>query len=203
MIEAQALSFTRQAQTLFQNIYFALNPGDLLQIQGANGSGKSTLLRILAGFLKFSSGDIQYKKTSIYDSGSQYQSNIAYLGHTNAIKPSLTVIENLVSYCRLMGIHSLRPIDPLLEAFCLKNAKHKFAYQLSAGQQRKLAFVKMSLSQKPIWLLDEPTIALDSAGVETFIQQLEQHLAAQGVVVIATHQTLAVRTKSPIQSLFL
>jgi heme exporter protein A len=196
MIEALSLSFTRQAQTLFQNIHFTLNPGDLLQIQGANGSGKSTLLRILAGFLRLSSGDIRYQQTSIYESASQYQNNIAYLGHTNAIKPAFTVTENLVSYCRLMGLHSLCPIDSLLEAFCLKNAKKKFAYQLSAGQQRKLAFVKLLLSQKSIWLLDEPTVALDKAGVETFIDQLEKHLAAGGIVIMATHQPFAINTQS-------
>src|SRR5262245_59387589 len=98
MLEIQALSFKRHICPLFQNLNFQLNSVELLHVTGANGSGKTTLLRILASLLKPTSGDIRYHHDSIYQSKSDYQTHVAYLGHTNAIKPGLSIRENLISY---------------------------------------------------------------------------------------------------------
>jgi heme exporter protein A len=194
MLDIQALAFKRQAHFLFQNLDFQIDSGELLQVTGANGSGKTTLLRILAGLLKPSSGDIRYVNRSIYCSKSQYQTRLAYLGHTHAIKPGLTVRENLISHAVLMGaipeVFEASKLDKLLEEFSLLSLSETLAYQLSQGQQRRLALAKIILSQKPIWILDEPLAALDHAGVCQFNDMLKKHLAADGIAVVATHQAL-------------
>lgn len=193
MLTTQSLSFIRKDQNLFQNLNFTVKPGEILQINGTNGSGKTTLLRLLAGFLKPSSGDIHYLQTSIFNPQHNYQTQIAYLGHTNAIKPALTLKENLISHCKLMGATHALEIEPLLEAFQLQSAYQKLAYQLSAGQQRKLALIKIILTEKPIWILDEPLTALDQSSIATLMDYVHQHLTKQGMMITATHQPLMLR----------
>jgi heme exporter protein A len=181
MLQICRLSLKRQKQFLFQNLNFQLNPGELLQITGANGAGKTSLLRILAGFLKPTTGEIHYPEQAV--------SAIAYLGHTNPIKPSLTVYENLASHCALMG-KKLHKIDAVVTQLELNALIQKLAYQLSAGQQRRLALAKIALTEKPIWLLDEPFTALDKSSMQQFMLLLAQHLHNKGIAIIATHQTL-------------
>lgn len=202
MLSTQSLSFIRKDQNLFQNLSFTVKPGEILQINGANGSGKTTLLRLLAGFLKPSSGDIQYLQISIFHPQNNYQAQIAYLGHANAIKPALTLKENLISHCKLMGASASLEIEPLLEAFQLQSVYQKLAYQLSAGQQRKLALIKIILTQKPIWILDEPLTALDESSIATLMIYLSKHLETGGIIITATHQALPLHA-SPIQGLSL
>jgi len=189
MLEIHALSFKHQTHYLFENLNFQINHGELLQLMGANGSGKTTLLRILANLLKPSSGNIYYLNQSINENENLYQSAVAYLGHISPIKPSLTVEENLISHCILMGVNPSK-IYEILEQLKLISMVNHLAYQLSQGQQRRLAFAKIVLSEKPIWILDEPLTALDTEGICEFNHLITQHLQSNGIVVMATHQSL-------------
>lgn len=195
MLTISSLIFKHSWQTLFHNLQAQVKPGELLEITGANGSGKTTLLRMLAGFLKPSAGDIYYQGVSIHHPESPYRTKVAYLGHKNAIKPALTVQENLIAHSILMG-SSFEQLETSLQIFNLQAIKTKMACQLSAGQQRKLAIAKIILAQKPIWLLDEPLTALDRLGIEQFMQQLNQHLNTSGIAIIATHQALKMTGKA-------
>lgn len=196
MLEIQALSFKRHIYPLFQNLNFQISPGELLQVTGENGSGKTTLLRILANLLKPTSGDICYSHASIYQNKSGYQTHVAYLGHTNAIKPGLTIRENLISHGVLMGAKAFK-LDVLLEQFNLASCAETLAHQLSQGQQRRLALAKIMLWQKRIWILDEPLTTLDQQGISQFNEVLKQHLASNGIAIVATHQKL----DQPLQSI--
>jgi len=189
MLEIQALSFKRQNVILFQNLNVQVNFGELLQVTGANGAGKTTLLRILANLLKPSGGDVRYVHRSIYQVKSDYHTHIAYLGHTSAIKPGLTVRENLISHALLTGVKQFE-IDVLLEQLNLISITKLFAYQLSQGQQRRLGLAKIILAQKSVWILDEPLAALDQAGICQFNHFLNCHLSTGGIAIVATHQKL-------------
>lgn len=190
MLAIQALSFQRHYHDLLQNLQCQVDYGQLLQVTGKNGAGKTTLLRLLAGLLTPTRGDVCYAGRSIYTSGRVYASQIAYLGHTNAIKPGLTVAENLLSHAALMG-NPQNNINAILEQFNLKRVAEKLAYQLSQGQQRRLGLAKVVITQKPLWILDEPFAALDQPGIDQINQCLEHHLKYHGIAVIATHQPLA------------
>lgn len=203
MLETQALSFKRQAHTLFENLCFQAKSSSLTQVMGENGSGKTTLLRILAGFLPASSGVIYYQDSAITEKNSLYRHAIAYLGHSNALKPGLTVKENILSHANLMGgIPNAVTLETLLRQFNLKTHAKKFAYELSAGQQRKLALINVILSEKPIWLLDEPLAALDERGHQQFNNKLAAHVEKGGVAIVATHQALQLNINA-IQTLAL
>lgn len=211
MLTIKTLSFKHQTDYLFKNLNFQIKFGELLQVTGKNGCGKTTLLRILANLLKPSVGDIHYANQSItplshangrevrvypfegsiYQNPTDYQTAIGYLGHTNAIKPGLTVRENLVSHAVLMGIQKPK-IDDLLEKLALMPVVKKFAYQLSQGQQRRMALAKIILSEKPIWILDEPLTALDHEGAAQLNRLITEHLHANGMAIVATHQSLNV-----------
>lgn len=195
MLTIQNLSFKHKKHTLFENLNFQITAGELFQISGANGSGKTTLLRVLANLLNPCLGDIFYKNQSIYENPTHYQVSVAYLAHTSAIKPGLTVRENLLSHAVLMGTKKPK-LDGLLEKLMLLPLVNTFAYQLSQGQQRRVALAKVILSQRPIWILDEPLNALDDQGNCAFNALLTEHLHAKGIAVVATHQRFNINTAS-------
>ncbi len=164
---------------MFSDLGFAIPPGGALLLAGPNGSGKSTLLRLLAGLLRPAAGRVLW-----HDQDGDLP--VAYLGHQDAIKPGLTVAENLSFAQKLHG----KPIGAALDAFSLLPLAELPARLLSAGQRRRLALARLSLSAAPIWLLDEPTLGLDDASVAGLGKVLAQHRADGGVVVAATHIAL-------------
>ncbi len=184
------LTFERHDQPLFNQLNYTLNNGELLQVHGANGSGKSTLLRIIAGYIKPEHGAILWNHQPIFQHRDDYQQIIAYLGHENAIKPYLTVYENLKLINILMQAHH-KQIDFIIEQIGLHSARNKMAWQLSAGQARRLALARLLLCPRLIWILDEPTTALDNAGQILFATLLNQHLTSGGIAIISSHHDLS------------
>lgn len=190
--EAQALSARRGEDLLFRDISFALEDGEALIVTGPNGSGKSTLLRVLAGLLPQEEGTVRF-----VDGGEDRPAREAchYLGHRNAMKRELTVEENLTFWSEFMakeGAASGMHIDEATEAVGLAGITHlPFGY-LSAGQQRRMAMAKLLVAHRPVWILDEPTAALDVKADAMFAGLCQTHLAAGGMLVAATHQPLGI-----------
>ena len=200
MLQIEDLTFIRNDAILFQNISCQLQTGNVLQILGRNGSGKSTLLRILAGYIQPEQGKISWHGKSITDERDVYQQQLHYVGHQNAVKQNLTVYENLQLAAALRGSNSTSAhIKNIVEQTGLSHVANTEASCLSAGQGRRLALARLLLDQAALWILDEPTTALDSAGQTLLHTLLNQHLSKQGSVIVATHQILSL-TK-PAQTL--
>lgn len=183
------VAFERNNYFLFEKINFSLQAGELIQLRGANGSGKSTLLRILAGFIEPQMGTVICDNQSIFEQLDHYQQQLHYVGHQNGIKPNLTVFENLRLSCALAMIKTA-DIEKVVERVGLASLLHKPALQLSAGQSRRLSLARLLLNQIPLWILDEPTTALDADGQKLLTELLNEHLSAKGSAIVATHQHL-------------
>jgi heme exporter protein A len=159
----------------------AVGHGGALLLRGANGSGKSTLLRILAGLLCPDEGSIAWDGEALDDLPT-WSRHVAYVGHLDALKPGLTVAENLRPWA------AGREMEPALAAMGLEALAPIPARFLSAGQRRRAALARLALSTAPLWLLDEPTNALDTASLARLEAMLAAHRAGGGAVVAATHQ---------------
>ena len=191
-LAAETLAARRGDDLIFVNISFRLMEGDALVLTGRNGSGKSTLLRVVAGFLGPEKGSVTFT-----DSGGRTDrrpSEVShYLGHRNAMKNELTVAENLEFWRSFLNDGSqatTASIEDAAEAVGLGGVTHlPFGY-LSAGQQRRFAFAKLLVANRPIWILDEPTAALDTNADRLFSALIGEHQRKGGIVLAATHQSL-------------
>jgi heme exporter protein A len=195
-LHVEGLSAKRGEDLIFHNISFVVAAGEALIITGPNGSGKSTLLRVLAGLLSAESGTVRLDDTAA-DIGHPREL-CHYLGHRNAMKQELTVAENLSFWKSFMADSaggSGIGIEEATEALGLGGISHlPFGY-LSAGQQRRMAMAKLLVAYRPVWILDEPTAALDASADRMFAGLVERHLAGGGIAVAATHQPLGVAAK--------
>jgi heme exporter protein A len=176
----EALSVFRGEKLVLDRIGFTAKAGSAVLLLGPNGAGKSTLLRAVAGLIRPAGGRL------LFDGADEFAGQIAYLGHLDAIKPGLTAVENLAFAARISGR------DPAtgLAALGLTRLADLPARMLSAGQKRRLALARLVVSAAPLWLLDEPTLGVDTASVAAFGAVLARHRAAGGVVLAATHLPL-------------
>ncbi len=179
-LEALSLSVFRGDRLVLDRIGFSVPPGGALLLLGPNGAGKSTLLRAVAGLKRLDGGRL------LFDGSDDFLGQVAYLGHLDGIKPGLSAAENLRFAARVAG----RPIEPALSALGLTALAELPARMLSAGQKRRLALARLSVSGAPLWLLDEPTLGVDSASVAAFGALLAAHRHGGGVVLAATHLPL-------------
>ena len=183
-LDVSALSCTRGGRLVLHRIDFALADGEALVLRGPNGAGKSTLIRALAGLLPASGRIMLDGRTATRDTLAEA---VCYAGHLDAVKLPLTVAENLRFWAGLIGG------DPAvaLAAFDLAALADRPAHLLSAGQKRRLGLARLLLAPRRLWLLDEPTVALDAAAEGRLLAALASHAAAGGLAVIATHVPLA------------
>ncbi|MEM5470713.1 heme ABC exporter ATP-binding protein CcmA [Hoeflea sp. AS60] len=196
---ATKLKGRRGDSVLFEDIGFTVGRGEALIITGPNGSGKSTLLRILAGLLAADSGEFLLHG----DDGTALPiSEFAhYLGHRNAMKRELKVSENLDFWKRFQRSENGEGVssDEAIEAVGLTGVAHlPFGY-LSAGQQRRIALARLLVCKRPLWLLDEPTAALDRRSDQMFADLVRKHLASGGLAIAATHQPLGLENVKTLE----
>jgi len=177
---AEGVSAFRGDRLVLDRISFAVAPGGAMLLLGPNGAGKSTLLRAIAGLKRIDAGKI------LFDGSDEFLGRMAYLGHLDGIKPGLTAAENLAFASRISG----RPVLPAMEALGIAPLAALPARMLSAGQKRRLALARLSVTGAPLWLLDEPTLGVDTASVAAFGHSLATHRAQGGIVVAATHLPL-------------
>jgi heme exporter protein A len=184
---AEDLSGERGGQPVFSGIDFSLAEGDALIVTGPNGSGKSTLLRVVAGLLPASGGFVRMEGGG--EAFPTAASAAHYLGHLNAMKPTLTVAENLSFWRDFCGEPELS-VEAALDTVGLDGIAHlPFGY-LSTGQKRRAAIARLLVSRRLLWLLDEPTAGLDAASERRFSALMEKHRAGGGIILAATHLPL-------------
>jgi heme exporter protein A len=185
-LSGEGLAATRGGRTVFEHVSFALGPGEMLAVTGPNGAGKSTLLRLVAGLLRPAAGAVRANPAP--EAG--LSSVVHYFGHLDALKPALTVADNLGFWRRVYG--GTGDLEAALDAVGLAHLIDLPAERLSAGQKRRVALARLLVSARPLWLLDEPATALD-AGAEAMLGRLiSAHLAGGGLVMAAIHRPLTV-----------
>jgi len=186
------LAVIRSGRSVISHLGFTVNAGEALALTGPNGSGKSTLLRVLAGLLPTSAGTIEW-------SGGQEDAPLSeeahYLGHRDALKPSLTPLELLTFWRSLLGRAATDPLTAL-ECVGLAHAAYLPSAYLSAGQRRRLSLARLLVAHRPLWLLDEPTAALDQVSETMFGALVADHLTRGGLALIATHAPLPIPTRT-------
>ncbi|PYE32970.1 heme exporter protein A [Rhizobium sp. PP-F2F-G38] len=191
-LRVDGLAASRGEDPIFREVCLVLDAGGALLVTGRNGTGKSTFLRTLAGLHPADSGTILLE--GVTDPTAPVRESLHYLGHRNAMKRDLTVSENLVFWSRFSGQAGdpAEDADAALEAVGLGGLGHlPFGY-LSAGQQRRAALARLLVAHRPVWLMDEPTAALDTASERMVEALIAGHRATGGIVIAATHQALDV-----------
>lgn len=207
ILAVDGLAAFRGERLVLRDLSFSVPAGGALLLLGPNGAGKSTLLRLLAGLRRPDAGTIRWDGTDVADDPAAHAARVAYLGHQDAVKPALTVEENLRLPARIAG-GGAEAVASALEAVGLVHLAALPARMLSAGQRRRLALARLALAGRvpgpapdgaagrpapgdaTLWLLDEPTLGLDAASVARLGGLLARHRAAGGVVVTATHLDL-------------
>jgi heme exporter protein A len=193
------LALERAERLIAEGITARVQGGQALLLLGPNGSGKSTLLRALAGLLPPAAGTIAWDGVDIAKTAEAHRARLAFIGHQDAVKPGLSVAENLRFWA---GLGGSAEIGAALAVFGLTSLADRPARFLSAGQKRRLALSRLALSPlalnrlalgpAELWLLDEPTNALDAASRQGFLDLLRQHLQRGGIAIIATHEDLGI-----------
>ena len=173
----------RGGREVFTGLEFAVRGGEALVITGRNGAGKSSLLRMIAGLIPTARGRLELQDG---EPELTVAEQAHYLGHQDALKPSLTVFENLSFWARYLGGGGLSP-ELALDSVGLGSLAELPAAYLSAGQRRRLSIARLLVAKRPIWLLDEPTSALDHAAQDRLAGLMRDHLAGGGMIIAAAH----------------
>ena len=182
----------RGGREVFSGLDFEASSGEALAVVGPNGAGKTSLLRLIAGVLAPAGGSIVLE-------GGEDELTLAeqshYLGHRDALKPALSVSENLRFWRDFLGGMTSDPAENLAIVELDHAARLPAAY-LSAGQRRRLSIARLLTVRRPVWLLDEPTNALDTAGQKLFSTLMGGHLARGGLIIAATHMPLGIAART-------
>jgi heme exporter protein A len=190
-LAGRGVKCVRGGREVFSGLDFEINAGEALAVTGPNGSGKTSLLRLIAGLLTVAGGSIGL------DGGEPeltLPEQAHYLGHRDALKPALSVGENLSFWRDFLGGEAVDARMSLAKVG-LDHATHLPAAYLSAGQRRRLSIARLLSVKRPVWLLDEPTNALDAAGQSLFASLMADHLAHGGLIVAATHAPLGIAAR--------
>lgn len=170
-----------------------LEAGHWLYVAGANGVGKTSLLRMVCGLASIEAGDILWNDTPIHAQRETYRQDLCYLGHLNALQESMTVDENLAFITALGGIAPDKAqTQAVLTRFGLRGRGRQLVRHLSQGQKRRVALTRLALSPARLWVLDEPYVAMDEAGVGLLAELIAQHLGAGGLAVLTSHQRVPI-----------
>jgi heme exporter protein A len=185
-LSATDLACRRGGRDVFAGVSFSVASGESLTIRGRNGAGKSSLLRMMAGLVRVAGGQVSLEGG---DPELTLGEQAHYLGHLDALKPSLSVEENLRFWSAFLGA-AAADLDEPLRAVGLDSLSNLPAAYLSAGQRRRLSIARLLTVKRPLWLLDEPTSTLDAAAQVRLGEIMQAHLAGGGIILAATHGPL-------------
>lgn len=193
-LTADNLVCVRGDKRVFEGVRFRVLSGQALAVEGANGAGKTSLLRMIAGFLAPAAGRLIVKTAQgESDDAEERGKSVGWLGHQDGLKPQLTVLEQLRFFAHLYG----KTIDDaLLEQVGLARQRDLPCRYLSAGQRRRLALARLLAGARPLWLLDEPFAALDTAGQALVGRLMAEHCGGGGIIIAATHDPLDLANES-------
>ena len=193
MLTTTELACVRGDRRLFSGLGFTLEAGGRLHVGGENGAGKTSLLRILCGLSPADAGEIRWQGETIGELGDEYRKAVLYLGHHNALKEELTALENLQMSAALAGV----AVDEatgltLLGRVGLAGREELPVRFLSQGQKRRVALARLLWSPAPLWVLDEPFVALDVAAVSWLARIIGAHVATGGMAILTSHQDVEI-----------
>ncbi|ATC81592.1 cytochrome C biogenesis ATP-binding protein CcmA [Pseudoalteromonas agarivorans S816] len=175
---------------MFADLNFSLNSGQIMQLAGPNGAGKTSLLRIVAGFSVPDEGAIFYNQQAITKHYEEYATDLLFIGHKTGVNVQLSALENVRHWLHINGYTNEPDLYPILAKLGLVGLEDVPVRMLSAGQQRRVALVRLWLSDAKLWVLDEPFTALDKNGVAFLQQRFSEHLKSGGAILLTTHQDL-------------
>ena len=191
---AENVCVDRGARRIVEGVGFALTDGEALILSGPNGAGKSTLLRAIAGLLPIAEGALTLDGDS-----EEIAASLHYVGHAEGMKPALTVRENLDFWAAFLGRGGGLSAAESLDAFGLAHVIDLPAAYLSAGQKRRVALARLLVAPRPIWLLDEPTTALDVRAQASLAAVMARHRAGGGMVLAATHSPVGLENAGELK----
>jgi len=193
-LKAEALACRRGGRLLLEAVDWHLEPGDALHLAGANGTGKSSLLRLIAGYLAPAGGRLAYGTGDVFADLAQWQSRVHCIGYQDALKPALSVEENLGFVAMLLGDGSPDRLDEALSSLDLLALRATSARFLSSGQRRRVALARLVAVPRPVWLLDEPGVGLDAANRARLEALIDEHRRRGGIAVVASHGDVTLAT---------
>jgi len=191
LLSASDLCLVRGDRCLFQDVGFALNPGELLFVAGANGSGKTSLLRAMAGLLEFESGEIRWQGKSVDKDRQRFRAALVWFAHRVGFKGDLTPVQNIHFEAGLRAFQS-DDIQAALVRVGVKYGAELPMRSLSAGQQRRVGLARLILADAPLWMMDEPFTNLDTDGQGLVKELISEHLANGGMCAMASHQAVSI-----------
>jgi heme exporter protein A len=194
MLEVLNLECVRGERQLFAGLCFGIRPGEIVHLAGRNGSGKTSLLRILCGLHTASAGSVHWKGRPINAIRDEYHRDLVFVGHLNGLKDELSPLENLSISGMLAGTATdADRLHGALRAFGVDTCADLPVRHLSQGQRRRVSLARLALSgASPLWILDEPFNALDTAAVARLQRLLAAHATAGGMVIVTSHLELAI-----------
>ncbi len=189
-LSAENLRCEKGDMVLFEDLHIALGPAEVLQVKGANGSGKTSLLRILCGLSQPDEGSVAWCGRDIHEYRAEYQQELAYMAHANAIKAELSVLENLQLNRAISGHPGSLSLQQVIDKMSLDEHIDVPAGRLSSGQKRRLAFARLLSVHSRLWILDEPLNSLDAASRNLVCTCMIEHVQGGGSVVLTSHESI-------------
>ena len=194
VLAGEGLHLWRGDRHVLRGVSLELRGGQILQLTGSNGAGKTTLLRVLCGLAYVEEGNVFWRGENVRSNMHGYHAELAYVGHEPPLKADLTARENLHYWVGMRRPLTFAQIEAALdEVGAADEWRDRAVRTLSAGQRRRVALAGLSLLSVPLWLLDEPTTNLDTAGQTLVTRMLEAHVARGGLAVVAVHHELGVQ----------
>ncbi|MBH0025671.1 MULTISPECIES: cytochrome c biogenesis heme-transporting ATPase CcmA [unclassified Pseudoalteromonas] len=190
MLHIKSVTCIKQDRCLFADLNFSLNSGQIMQLAGPNGAGKTSLLRIIAGFSVPDEGAVLFQEQPISKYYEEYARELLFIGHKTGVNTQLSAVENVRHWLQINGYINEPDLYPILAQLGLVGLEDVPVRMLSAGQQRRVALVRLWLSDAKLWVLDEPFTALDKSGVAFLQQRFTEHLQSGGAILLTTHQDL-------------
>jgi len=196
-LRGEGLHLWRGDRHVLRGVHLELRGGEFLQLTGSNGAGKTTLLRTLCGLIYPEEGRVLWANEDIRRDLRAYHAQLAYVGHEPPLKADLTARENLRYWVGVRRRVTAQDIDRALDEVAAdQDWRDRPARTLSAGQKRRIALAGLTLLAAPLWLLDEPTTNLDTAGQELVARMIDAHVTRGGLAIAAVHHELALPTRA-------